>query len=102
MMISIPDGNLPPALRQIDPNALFPRGDAAEALTKAGLPCSPKTLATLACRGNGPPYSRFGRVSVYRGEDLVSWAIRRMSRPARTACEHKARAGSQLQSIEAR
>jgi hypothetical protein len=53
---------------------LLTRRDAAEALTNAGYPTSPATLATLATRGGGPLFRRYGTRVVYRMDDLVAWA----------------------------
>ena len=43
-----------------DPDMLFTRRDGAAALTDAGFPTRPATLATLASRGGGPLYRRYG------------------------------------------
>lgn len=70
-----------------EPDRIFLRRDAAAALTSAGFPVSPATLATLACRGGGPRYSKFGARAVYRWHDLIAWAQARCSDPRRVACE---------------
>src|SRR5271154_2572912 len=43
-----------------DPDTLLTRVGCAAALTAAGFPTSPKTLATKASRGGGPPFRRWG------------------------------------------
>lgn len=58
----------------IDPNALLNRTQAATALTDAGYPTSAATLATLASRGGGPEYSRFGAHALYRWSNTLNWA----------------------------
>jgi hypothetical protein len=48
------------------PDALLTREQLAAALTEAGYPTKPKTLATKASRGGGPPYRSFGTRAIYR------------------------------------
>jgi hypothetical protein len=43
----------------------LPRVGCAAALTAAGFPTSPKTLATKASRGGGPPFRRWGAKPLY-------------------------------------
>lgn len=64
-----------------DENSLLRRLDTAAALTEAGFPVRPSTLATKATRGGGPPYHLFGRVPLYRWGDALDWAQRRLSPP---------------------
>jgi hypothetical protein len=64
---------------KIDKEALFRRADAAVALTSAGYPISPSTLATMASRGGGPVFRRFGPKVLYRWGDLIEWAELRSS-----------------------
>jgi hypothetical protein len=61
-----------------DPETLLTRTAAAEALTEAGYPTSPKTLATKASRGGGPPFRRWGSKPLYRLADLIAWAESRL------------------------
>ena len=63
------------------------RREAASALTKAGYPISPATLATVASRGGGPVYRCFGRTVIYRWGDLIKWAEKRMTEPRRSTSE---------------
>jgi hypothetical protein len=60
-------------------NTLLRRSDAAAKLNEAGYPISAKTLATMASRGDGPLFTRFGRVPLYRVGDLIAWAEKRSS-----------------------
>lgn len=62
----------------IDPNALLTRELTAEALTAGGYITSPKTLATKATRGGGPPYRLFGARALYRWGDALEWAESRL------------------------
>jgi len=64
-----------------DPDALLQRVPTAAALTAAGYPVSPKTLATKATRGGGPPYRLFGRRALYRWGDALAWAQDQLSAP---------------------
>ena len=53
---------------------LLTREEAAAALTAAGFPTSPATLATKAVRGGGPPYRRYGPRVLYQWGDALAWA----------------------------
>jgi hypothetical protein len=57
-------------------DCLLRRTAAAEYVTeKYGFPCSPKTLAKLACvSSDGPPFRRAGRIPLYPTSGLDSWA----------------------------
>lgn len=44
-----------------------------------GIPCSPNTLAKLACLGGGPAFYKAGRVPLYAQEDLDAWACAKLS-----------------------
>lgn len=69
------------------PETRLSRRDTAEALTAAGFPISPATLATLACRGGGPEYVVFNGRVLYRLADALDWAQSRTSAPRKTASE---------------
>ncbi len=71
--------------------ALLTREAAAAALTAAGYPVSPRTLATKATRGGGPPYSLFSGRALYRWGDAIEWAQSLMSPPRRSTSEADAR-----------
>jgi hypothetical protein len=62
----------------IDADAFLTRRDNAIALTAAGFPTAAATLATLASRGGGPPYRRYGSRVVYRWGDSLAWAQSRL------------------------
>lgn len=58
----------------------YRRTDAAKYLTdEQGLPCSPKTLAKLACVGGGPKFQMFGRFPVYPEPELDRYADSKLS-----------------------
>jgi hypothetical protein len=71
----------------IDPNALLTRERAALALNEAGFPVTPKTLATKATRGGGPPFRHFGVRVLYRWGDALAWAEGQLSAPRRSTSE---------------
>jgi hypothetical protein len=75
------------AIMPDDPDARLTRDAAAEALTKAGFPVRKATLATLATRGGGPPYQKFGTRPIYRWADLVTWANARLGPVVRSTSE---------------
>jgi hypothetical protein len=70
-----------------DPDALLRRGPTAVALTEAGYQTSPTTLATLACRGGGPKFRKYGRYPIYRWGDSLDWAKSRLSLPVHSTSE---------------
>jgi hypothetical protein len=76
-MVLIPD----------DPETLLTREAAAAALTAAGFPVRPKTLATKATRGGGPPFRRFGVRPLYRWGDALEWAHSRLGPRVRSTSE---------------
>jgi hypothetical protein len=79
-MSSIPD----------NPDALLTRDKAAAALTERGYPTSPKSLATMATRGGGPSFHRFGPRVLYRWRDALTWAEKRLSPPMSNTSEAEA------------
>ena len=64
-----------------DPDRLLTREQAAEALTEAGFPTSVSTLSAVIRKG-GPPYKIYGRVALYRWEDLLGWAKSKLREPS--------------------
>lgn len=72
-------------------DAYLTRDATAAALTAAGFPVKPKTLATKASRGGGPPYRLFGVRPLYRWGDAVTWAESRLSAPRATSSESDTR-----------
>ena len=75
-----------------DPKARLSRRETAAALTEAGYPTAPSTLATLACRGGGPAYVIFNGRAFYTFGDALEWARSRTSEPHTTAAERRAAA----------
>jgi hypothetical protein len=55
---------------------LLRRTDAAKYVTDTyGIPCSPKTLAKIACvSSDGPPFRLAGRIPLYPASGLDEWA----------------------------
>jgi hypothetical protein len=74
----------------IYPESLLTRSGAAEALTEAGYPTARATLASMATRGGGPVYRRFGPRVLYRWADLLDWAQSRLGPPIRSTSEQDA------------
>jgi hypothetical protein len=70
-----------------NPDARLTRDQVAASLTAAGFPVRPKTLATQATRGGGPPFRRFGSRPLYRWADALAWAEARLSQPIGSTSE---------------
>lgn len=70
-----------------DPDDLLRRRVLAEALTDAGYPTAPATLATMATRGGGPPFRLYGRIPIYRWGDALAWVASRLSPPRSSTSE---------------
>jgi len=72
-------------------DTMLTREKGAAALAELGYPVTKATLATLATRGGGPPYRRFGKRALYRFADLTDWAEARCSAPRHSTSEPDAR-----------
>jgi len=70
-----------------DPDTRLTRVDCAAALTAAGFPTSPKTLATKASRGGGPPFRRWGAKPLYSWGSTLAWAQARLGPPIHSTSE---------------
>jgi hypothetical protein len=68
-------------------DARLTRDQTAAALTAAGFPTKPATLATKATRGGGPPFQRFGLRPLYRWGDTLAWAQSRLSKAVTSTSE---------------
>jgi hypothetical protein len=66
------------------------RDAAARYITENfGIPCSPKTLAKLACVGtSGPPFRMVSRYPMYDPFDLDRWAKAKLGPLISTTKEH--------------
>jgi hypothetical protein len=51
------------------------------------VPCSPKTLAKLACVGGGPPFRLAGRFPLYPVSGLDAWAQSKIGPLVRSTSE---------------
>ena len=71
------------------PERLLRRTEAAKYVTDAyGIPCSPKTLAKLACvSSDGPPFRLAGRIPLYSKFSLDSWAQSKIGPLVRSTSE---------------
>jgi hypothetical protein len=65
----------------IEPATRLDRNQTAAALTARGFKMAHSTLATLASRGGGPPFTKFGPHVAYQWGDALTWAQRRTSAP---------------------
>lgn len=64
------------------------RREASDYLAEAhGITRAPSTLATLACRGDGPRFQKLGRTPLYAIVDLDEWANRLLSKPVASTSE---------------
>jgi hypothetical protein len=61
-----------------DPDFLLNRREGAAALKSRGFKVAPTSLATMASRGGGPKFRKFGRIPLYRWGDLLEWAQSRL------------------------
>ena len=64
------------------------RAEAAEYISNAYFPCSPKTLAKIACQGNdGPPFRKVGSCPLYPQSGLDEWACAKFGPLVRSTSE---------------
>ena len=72
---------------------LLRRTEAAQYVQQRfGLPCSPKTLAKLACvNSNGPPFRLAGRFPLYSTASLDAWASAKIGPLIRSTSETQRR-----------
>jgi hypothetical protein len=70
-------------------NRLLRRTEAAQYVTATyGIPCSPKTLAKLACvSSEGPPFRMAGRFPLYPTSGLDTWAQSKIGPLVRSTSE---------------
>lgn len=82
-MTDLPAGSAP------QPEPMLRRDKAAKYIeTTYGMPCSPKTLAKLACvSSEGPPFRKAGRTPLYARADLDAWAKARIGPRVRSTSE---------------
>ena len=71
------------------PDRLLRRTEAAKYVTETyGIPCSPKTLAKLACVSSvGPPFRMAGRTPLYPIQNLDTWAQSKIGPLVRSTSE---------------
>jgi hypothetical protein len=69
----------------IDPETRLDRSQTAAALTARGFKIASSTLATLASRGGGPPFSKFSTHVTYQWGSSLGWAQSRTSVPVNLA-----------------
>jgi hypothetical protein len=67
---------------------LLRRSEAAKYITQTySIPCSPKTLAKLACIGGGPKFRLAGRFPLYPVSGLDVWAQSKIGPLVRSTSE---------------
>jgi len=73
----------------VNPERLLRRTEAANYITETyGIPCSPKTLAKLACvSSEGPPFRMPGRIPLYPIPGLDAWAQNKIGPLVRSTSE---------------
>ncbi|MFK4720548.1 hypothetical protein ABIE89_001648 [Bradyrhizobium niftali] len=71
------------------PERLLRRTEAAKYVAEThSLPCSPKTLAKLACiSSDGPPFRMAGRIPLYPVSGLDAWAKKKIGPLVRSTSE---------------
>jgi hypothetical protein len=67
--------------------SLLTRAQAAEFLTHNGYPIRRGTLDTMASRGGGPKFRKWGQRVLYQPSDLILWAQSRLGQPLSTSAE---------------
>jgi hypothetical protein len=74
---------------------LLRRTAAAKYVTDTyGMPCSPKTLAKLACvSSEGPPFRHAGRFPLYPVTGLDAWAISKLGPLVRSTSDVRSSVG---------
>jgi hypothetical protein len=72
----------------LTPDTYLPREKVPDALEKElGLRTTKTSLATMAVRGGGPKFRKFGPRAVYRWGDVVAWAESNLSSPRGSTAE---------------
>jgi hypothetical protein len=82
-----------PMTEQTDqPERHLRRAEAAKyVVEKHNVPCSPKTLAKLACiSSSGPPFRLAGRFPLYPTSGLDAWALAKIGPLVRSTSEARA------------
>ena len=73
---------------QAQPDRHLRRNEASEYVVETyNVPCSPKTLAKLACIGGGPPFRHAGRFPLYPISGLDAWAQSKIGPLVRSTSE---------------
>ena len=69
------------------------RKQAAALLESHGYPWTTvRTLANFACRGDGPPFRKCGRHSLYESEAVLTWAEAKVGPELRSTSDQRAAA----------
>ena len=80
-------------IEQAPPERLLRRSEAAQYVVETyNVPCSPKTLAKLACvSSEGPPFRLAGRFPLYPTSGLDTWAQSKIGPLIRSTSEARRR-----------
>jgi hypothetical protein len=76
-----------------DPDTLFTRPQLSEMAKRANIPVAESSLASMASRGTGPTFTKYGSRALYRWGDFVEWVAGK-STVARSTSEHRAKAAA--------
>jgi hypothetical protein len=74
---------------EIDVDDLLSRKQLAEALTERGFKTAEATLATMASRGGGPRFQKYGQRVLYKWGDALAWAKSKLSVPVLSTSEFR-------------
>jgi hypothetical protein len=77
----------------LDRGTILTRRQLAEKSEQANVPVAESSLASMASRGNGPTFTKYGNRSLYRWGDYVDWVASK-STVARSTSEHRAKAAA--------
>jgi hypothetical protein len=86
--------NHPPAIPEavasaLPHDALLTRRQLADESARAGFPIAKATLDSMASRGTGPTFRRYGRACLYMWGDFLEWVSSRTTVGASTSA-HRA------------
>jgi hypothetical protein len=84
----------------MDDDTLLRREPFATELTQAGYPTAAATLASLATRGGGPPFRKYGKYPLYPWGPGLAWAKSRLGPMVRSTSEADAARSPERTSVD--
>ena len=72
-------------------DTILTRRQLAEKSKEANVPVAESSLASMASRGTGPTFTKYGNRSLYRWGGYIDWVVGK-STAARSTSEHRAKA----------